>query len=357
MNNSLRQIKAAMYTTPTNYKTSQEYYTWNLQQKVNETFDFASDVEEIEEEHVFGTLVYSPIVCRINHAIDPKTGNNVGDDFRELIFKDLSIPKFMGQRYRFQNSDWITVKTDQYRYVTKSALLRRCGNVLRWVDLETKRVVSEPVIVDYTLKYANIYFNHTVDITQGTLLLTAQYNDFTKQIRVNDRFVMGGSVYKVKTILDALRYETYNQEVTPLITFDVYVDAEAADDNFSPITGRHYNPVYPENIANYERYKHIFESNQTGDLSIKIEPDITSIPLNETVEFSCYMYDDYGNRTSSIFDFEFSGLTSAYYTGTVIDGNHFMVLNKKPNVSKKLMVTCISGEYKKEILLEMGGIF
>lgn len=356
-NKYVDNLKKSMYDTPTDYKEFEDYYTDTLQQKIDETYYMASDTIEIEEEKVMGTLEFSPLVCRVNHAIEPKTGLNLGDDFKELKFFDLTYPRTMGQRYKFSNSVWLTVNTDNYRYVTKSAIVRRYNNELRWIDMGTGKLISEPCIVDYAIKYANLYFNNTVDIPQGTLVVITQYNENTKHIKINDRFILGSHAYKVKTVLDALRSETYEQDSVPLITFQVYVDTTFADDNFAPGSDQ-YNPEYPENLANVEKYKEFFNNNETGDDNIIITPSKSLLYLNENVDFSCYMVVN-GKQLDTTFTFEFLDLPTTYYASSIIDGNHFSIKNIKPNIKKKLRVVCKSdtGNCQKELLLEMGGMF
>ena len=350
-------IRAAMYDAPTDYNESREYYTETLQQKINETYEWSPDTFEIERETGVGTLEFKPLVCRVTHAIDPKTGSNLGDDFKNLIFFDLSGNYIMGERYKFNNSIWITTNTDNYKYVTKSAIVRRCNNELRWVDLETKQVVSEPCIVDYALKYANIYYNNTVDITQGTITVYAQYNNNTKKIFVNDRFVLGSQVYKVKTITDVLRSKTYEQNTVPIITFQLYVDNIAADDNFAE-DSEQYNPKYPPNIANCSKYDSLYNSNITGDTDIIVNPEIATIYLGEEQTFECYKTVD-GVKRDTEFDFVFSGIADTYYTATIIDGNHFSVKNLKPNTRRKLNIAISEkdGEKVKQMQLTLGGVF
>lgn len=356
-NKYVDRLKKSIYNTPTNYNEFEDYYTDNLQEKINETYEMASDTMQIEEEKVSGTLEFSPLVCRVNHAIEPKTGLNLGDDFKELKFFNLSYPRIMGQRYKFSNSIWLTVNTDNYRYVTKSAIVRRYNNELRWIDTTTGKLISEPCIVDYAIKYANLYFNNTVNIPQGTLVIITQYNENTKQIRINDRFILGSHAYKVKTVLDSLRSETYEQDSVPLITFQVYVDTTFADDNFTIGSGQ-YNPDYPENLANVLKYKNLFYSNEIGDDNIVITPTKQSLFLNESVDFSCYAVVN-DKQLDTTFTFEFLDLPSTYFTTKVIDGNHFSIKNIKPNLKKKLRVVCKSdtGNCQKELLLEMGGMF
>ena len=75
----LTGLKAATFNTPSTYKDSVSYYEQNLVDKINDTYQYASDTYEIEQESEFGSLVFNKLVCRVCHAIDPKTGNAYRD--------------------------------------------------------------------------------------------------------------------------------------------------------------------------------------------------------------------------------------------------------------------------------------
>lgn len=108
-----------MFSTPSNYKNSREYYSNNLQDKINDTWEWSSDTFEAEMETSRGSNVFAPIVCRINHAISPITGLNRGEDFKKLIFFDLNESRHVGDKFRFNNNTWLCVNTDEYEYATK----------------------------------------------------------------------------------------------------------------------------------------------------------------------------------------------------------------------------------------------
>lgn len=50
----LRGIKAATFNTPTNYVESVQYYEQNLQDKINETYQYASNTYEIGQSLFVG---------------------------------------------------------------------------------------------------------------------------------------------------------------------------------------------------------------------------------------------------------------------------------------------------------------
>lgn len=345
MNNKLAfTIKSMMYDTPTDYKESRKYYTDALQEKINETSEFASSNYETEQELVFGTFEFEQIVCRVNHAIEPKTGLNLGDDFKELRFLDLNSTHIMGKRFRFNNSVWITVNTDNYRYITKSCIVRRCNNEFRYID-EKGKIISEPCIIEYDMKYSNIYYNKAVNVPQGTIDIYAQNNANSAKIKINDRFIFGSQVFKVKTVNDFLRSETLVKDSAPMIRFETYIDSEADDDDFDL------------QIANMDKYKNVYppEPEPVGT-EVVVTPMPYTVYEKETQEFECFLYID-GAKQLDEFTFTPSGVSAQYYTLTTISPNHFSVTNHKMYIDNPLSVLCSTPNGEKTISVLLRGLF
>ena len=342
-NKYVDKLKKTMYDTPTNYKNSVPYYSQLLKDKIDETKEFASDTFEIEVENVPGTMEFDPIVCRVCHAINPKIGLQRGDDFKELKFFELDYPNGIGTRYRFDDSIWITVNTDNTKYTTKSNVIRRCNNVLKYINPEGE-IIEEPCIIDYAVKYSNVYYNDKLDIPQGTMIITAQNNINAKQILINDRFIFDSQVYKIKSKNDFLRETTYERGGAALVRFEAIYDVVAPDDDFEL------------GIASMNKYKEVYNPDAEKNKRIVITPDVDCIMEKEEVVFSCYLYNGY-NKTDEIFDITCESIQNSYYTFTVIDGNHFSIKNNKMNLSQIVTIKCKTGDYEKECNYQLRGLF
>lgn len=336
-------ISSAMFDTPKDYETSREYYKQTLQDKVDDTFEFSSDTYKIGFENSPGTLEFSDILCRVNHAIEPKTGLNLGDDFKELKFFNLSSFRKMGERYNFSDSIWITTNTDNYKNVTQSAIIRRCNNVLRYID-SSGNIVDEPCIFGYSVKYANIYYNTTAQIPQGTVFVTVQNNSYTSTIQINDRFIFDKMPYKVKYVSSALRSKTFEKNSSPLIEIEIYLDAKAPDDDLEL------------GIANMNRYSSIYPPiTPEPKNGIIISPDSFSVFLGDTVIYSCYRYEN-DVQLANTFSFVPSGANTTLYEFNIIDENHFSVKSLGFDVNK-LTILCSDSNGNRTIELSLRGVF
>lgn len=338
----LTGLKAATFNTPSTYKDSVSYYEQNLVDKINDTYQYASDTYEIEQESEFGSLVFNKLVCRVCHAIDPKTGNNLGDDFKDLKFFQLSPRRIMGERYRFSDSVWITTNTDNYHYNTQSAIVRRCNNTLNYIN-SSGVIIREPCIVGYSVKYANIYYNTVAQIPQGTIFVTVQNNQNTQTISVNDRFLLNNQVFKVKSVQDYLRSQMLNTSSVPVIELELFVDAKAPDDDFSI------------GVANMNRYKGIYPPTPVKNTGIVFSPEYSTVYQGSTTTYTCYYYLN-GVKQNNTFVFSFSGADTQYYTSNVIDGNSFTItcLHRCPT---EVVVGVTSGTLSNSYNIKLGGLY
>ena len=216
---SYEYYKSSFPATPTN---QQQYWKDGLQDMINRQFYDASDVYTIGEELTKGTLIFTDTDVRLNHIIEATTGEKLGDDFRNIVFKDLTHPKGMGFRYSFDDNVWICVNTDNYKFVTASAIIRRCNNTLNFTVASTP--TEEPCVIDYKYTGTDINFNTNINIAEGDIYVIAQYNDITKTIEINEKFMFGGQTFRVKAISNFLRTKTTDEDSIPLINMVMRLD-------------------------------------------------------------------------------------------------------------------------------------
>lgn len=344
MKNNLRSIKSAMFDCPKDFVSSREYYIHNLQQKIDDTYEWASNNFEIGQEITAGTLNFTKIICRITQAIHPKTGLNRGDDYRELKFLNTSDKRVVGKRYKFDDSTWICTNTDNYSYSTKSQIVRRCNNQITYINNDGE-ICYEPCIIDYAMKYSNVYYNNEVDIPQGTIIVITQNNDFTNKIQINDRFIFNNQTFKVKSQINYLRNDTEEIDSVLLKSFEMYVDQVQPDDNMEL------------KIANFSRYKEVYPPRPKIINGTKISPELHELLQGRSVDFECYYIEDQV-QTEYKYEFITNWYDEDYYEIKILDGNHFTVTNKHKRIDKPLTIKCVcENGQSKEINIILGGLF
>lgn len=169
-------------------------YHEEMQAIVDDQFYDSSDWYTIQEETSFASGSYSDLDVRINSVVNTTTGANQGDDWRKLLFKDLSKIVRIGAFFVFDNNSWVVINTTILSNLTPTCTLRRCNNKLRWIDSDGVRQ-SVPCVLDYAITENRDYSTGGSKIVNpsGLLKIITQLNSTTNLIVPNDRFLFGNS--------------------------------------------------------------------------------------------------------------------------------------------------------------------
>jgi len=185
-----RYLDASLYMK----HTPKDAYLQQFQEIMDKDFKNTFDWYVIQEETVFGTGDYSDIDVRVNHAIDARTGQKLGDDYKLILFSDMQKATGLGYLYYFDDNYWITVNTESIKNLATSITVKRCNNVLRWIDDNGSRK-SSPCSIDYLIKENRDYGGggSTVVTPFGVLNVITQLNTDTNLIQANRRFLFGNA--------------------------------------------------------------------------------------------------------------------------------------------------------------------
>lgn len=215
-----------------------------IQEIVNYQFDNSSTYyTDVEEEIAFGTLNFKTCDVRVNTIVDAKTGQRVNDDYKKLIFRDLEYTPPLGTRYRFSNNIWLTFSTDNIKTDTSSVYVRRCDNTINTQD-KYGNIHREPCYVDYKVTETQPFKELRIDVPNGRISVQCQYNNWTKSIKINDRFIFGNNTYRVREFHHFDLLETFDKNSSTILSFYADYDEIAPDDNLEL------------GIANYKSYNY-----------------------------------------------------------------------------------------------------
>jgi len=148
------------------------------------------DVNCLEHEVTFGQKDFAPIEARIDSVVDPTTGKNVGDDYKNFILLPNAPKVFIGKLFRWNNNYWIAVNTNTYESLTNGCIVKRCTNVLKFID-SYGVLQEEPCSIGYNIFQPANYVAKEYLLTDGEIILQCQKNLTTNQITPNMRFLFG----------------------------------------------------------------------------------------------------------------------------------------------------------------------
>jgi hypothetical protein len=230
-NNTIAFIESTFTASPT-YRRMNVFRT-NKDTKLVETFEMDARVVEIER---LGTI--REILLRPNESLD------------------------VGTYVEFDNDTWLLYdKYGETGSTSVKLLAIKCNRKAKWIgrDGETKiyNCVASATDIGSKAKQSKneIEWNkYDVRLPLGQLFMSLEYNEDTKDIRLNDRFIFGRNVYEVTGVDDI---SSVNEDGYGLIQFTIKITTIRENDDFQS--------GIAENIYNIEDGEQPTETTPTED--------------------------------------------------------------------------------------------
>ncbi len=147
--------------------------------------------DDIQYEQTYGKKDFAYVTGRVDAVItNPSTGAKLGNDYKNFIFSNSVDPVYVGKLFKWKNNYWLATNTNTYESVGNSCTVKRCNNMLRWID-ENGDILSEPCALIETIKQSNDYNGDKLTTISGFTGLFCQRNSNTNKIQSNQRFLFG----------------------------------------------------------------------------------------------------------------------------------------------------------------------
>ena len=99
-------------------QTPNDYFRDQQQASIDQQWDCTSAKYTIKEQADFGSSVYNDIEVWIDYVVGlGSRGTTNGDDFRQLIFRDINYQVKRGLYYQFDGNYWISKIVPLYRNI------------------------------------------------------------------------------------------------------------------------------------------------------------------------------------------------------------------------------------------------
>ena len=231
--------------TPENYNKD-NYFLNELQHKVNAEWNYRPNRVDVEFENGKGTWDWHPLEVVVQSVLSEK-GAAISNDTRRLVFKNILEDRFnIGDRFRFSEkydlsaeenakNVWLVSNLNKVN-MTSSVIVERCNGTIGSLYDNGDGTVSyhyEPVIQGKDLTSVNFFYNETLISPQSQLLIIAQHNKYTKQYKINQRFIIGyDKVYRIKAINKFYSNSTKNPEDVGLLRIYMEITESSKKDDF-----------------------------------------------------------------------------------------------------------------------------
>ena len=234
-------------------KRPHDAYLSHLQALINERWENSTQtIFSVYQQADIGSDEWIEQPISIDTAIDIGTGFKKGDDFKVFSHKNISADMKLGIMFRTEEDYWICTNTNGYASPTNSCEVRRCNNVMKWVDPETGFVNQQWCAIDYELSSPRPSKDKDIIVADGHIFVLVQGNDLTRSIPKNQRFIFNGLAFKLSAYQTLLNKDdvTFHSN---LLYIDMYADTVQPSDDL--VNG----------VANATDYQY----------AIELQPDIT----------------------------------------------------------------------------------
>lgn len=232
--------------TPKNFDKD-NYYLHTLQDKVDADWNYRPNRVDVEEEEIadWGTSNYTPIEVVIQTLKNDK-GEKLADDYKKIVFRDITHDKFIGMKYRFSfNFDLEEPEEDKFCWLitnqnstdmTDGVVVTRCNGTIASVYKNAdgyNDVHIEEVVAGTDLSGTGLHFNEAILTQKNSIALIVQANEFTRNYYINQRFIVGyNTVYKVTDIESYNSRSTYKPKDNGLIVLYAEINEKSEKDLF-----------------------------------------------------------------------------------------------------------------------------
>lgn len=219
-------INPVVTNTPKQYASRQKQYfdpetRLFTEQKARYSSDFVvAQVQGLDPEEPFSWGTYR---LRFADVVRPSSAiQRDFDDYKQFLFESRKIEYVRpGTKIVTMGSTWLVTNPANVSGASGSGIARRCNAAWNHLDYYGN-VVSEPIIVENSRANANDSdAQSSLLISKGYFNVICQYNNDTRQIDTNTRFILGTAAYRVTGYSDFDMEFTGDYSTLRLLSYSV----------------------------------------------------------------------------------------------------------------------------------------
>ena len=202
-------------------ESPRQYHHDYLQATIDTFFRDNTQIRIVKEQSYPFTDTYTEYEAYVDSVADAIVAyQKEQTDFIEIMFKDIDhTPNVRGQKYLYapdEENYQTYLCYSRINQLTQTADFKcvRCNNYIKWIN-SSGQIVQEPIYLGYELSSTNNQTNNDGTVPQRRLVVYMQGNDNTKEIILNQRFMLSHKrVFKVTEINDYAMADTNTGDVT-----------------------------------------------------------------------------------------------------------------------------------------------
>ena len=321
------------------------YYHNFSQALFDEYFYDNMNIKQIKEQAYPFTDVYTEYDCVIDTVSDISTNTNkVSGDYINILFKDIDHTlNHRGQKYLYKpdginENTYLCYDKLQPLSIVPDFKAIRCNNHLT-IMLSDGTIVKEPCSIGYEMSATNNGITKDGTIAQRRLVCLVQGNSNTKDIKLNQRFILQHrQAFKI-TEMNVLNQEDAVSEDVTLYTFYIEWSSILPTDNLELNLADYYQSNYTLKINSSDLS---LSQGATGQLTAIVtlnDSIVTNIPLKWfTSDSNVITVDSLGNYQVLGLDGSTSLITCSIDTHSEIYDTINVNVVAIPSTTKELII-------------------
>ncbi len=209
-------------------QTPKESWKSTLQESIKSSWEDTTQLRTIKEQSYPFSDNYTEYECWVDTVSDISVNTNKSiNNFISVLFKDCDhILNHRGQKYLYK-LDGVNESTflcyDRMNELSQTAdtKLIMCNNRIKAIDKSTGEIWEEPVYVGFDFSSTNEQINKKGTISNGRLVCMAQYNNNTKKIKTNQRFILSHKTAFSVEQLNLFNLENTNDSEPTMLMMDI----------------------------------------------------------------------------------------------------------------------------------------
>ncbi len=209
-------------------QTPKESWESTLQESINSVWKDTTQLRTIKEQQYPFSDNYTEYECWVDSISDisVNTGKAI-NNFISVLFQDCGHAlNHRGQKYLYkldgvEESTFLCYDRMNELSQTADTKLVLCNNRIKAIDKATGAIWEEPVYVGFDFNSTNEQINKKGTISNGRLVCMVQYNDNTKKIKPNQRFILSHKTAFIVEQLNLFNLENTNDSEPTMLIMDI----------------------------------------------------------------------------------------------------------------------------------------
>lgn len=216
--------------TPTQYKDRQHEYLNRRNKKFSQSRAYLSNDYVLADVQGLNTDDFYAWESRYIRFSDMAQTSSMTtrktDDWKNVMFPDEDIDYFpSGAKIEAMGSTWLCVNPSNMASAYATAVVVRCNSAYNSYDYYGN-IITEPIYVgtESINKTAPFVESYHINLMDGNVLITCQYNENTKRLGETKRLILGSKIYYITGYADYIQEFTGDRNSTHTITFTARVE-------------------------------------------------------------------------------------------------------------------------------------